>query len=238
MNREQSTRRRPVPFRPRVEDLEARLVPTVSVKQPAGSNLIAIAATGRQDVVRIVDHGGNGAGAISVRGTGLGTTFHSAAAPTGEALALEIVAPRATTRVKYFAHGKASTGTRDVAVMLGSLKGPSHKARARTIATASGERVEVVVTSTPPAGGFAFTTFGAAVGTVVLTSGFIPVPVVTTAFVPIFTQTFVVPFFVSPFVVPPFLPNPFFNPVLPNEFAGAPFLPNPFFNPVLPNEFA
>ena len=234
MNREKSTRRCRVPFRPRVEDLEDRLVPAVSVAQAAGSNLIVITATRGQDVVRIVDHGGNGAGAISVRGTGLGGTFQSAAAPTGQPLALDIVAQRTTTRVNFFADGKASTGTRDVAVTLGSLKGPSHEeVRGRTIATRSGERVEVVVSRSSPAGGFAFTVFGPVSGPVVLTSGFIAVPVVATTVVPFFVQPVAVPFFVAPG-----FSNFFFNPELPNEFAGFPFLPNPFLNPVLPNEFA
>ena len=233
MNFQQSTRRPPGKFRPRVEDLEDRLVPAVSVVQAAGSNLIVITATGGQDVVRIVDHGGNGAGALSVRGTGLGGTFQSAAAPAGQRLALDIIAERTTTRVEFFAHGKASTGTRDVAVTLGSMKGPDPKVRGRTITTRSGERVEVVVSRNHRADPFAFTVFSPFGGPVVLTSGVITVPVVATTVVPIFVQPVAVPFFVAPG-----FSNFFFNPVLPNEFAGFPFLPNPFLNPVLPNEFA
>jgi hypothetical protein len=199
----------------------------VSVHQAAGSNLIAITATGRQDVVRIVDNGGNGAGAIGVRGTGLGGTFHSAAAPAGTALALAIVSRRATTRVSFIAHGNAST-RRDVAVSLGSPRGPSHELRGRTFVTASGERVEVVVSVNPPAGGFSFTVLSSVAGPVAFTSGFVPVPAFATTVVPILTFP----------VLSPAFGGFFFNPVLEKEFAGFPFLTNPFLNPVLPNEFA
>jgi hypothetical protein len=232
MNREKSTRPRSVPFRPRVEDLEGRLVPAVSVAQAAGSNLVVIAATGHQDVVRIVDHGGNGAGAISVSGTGMGGTFQSAGAPAGHPLALAIVSQRTTTRVNFFAQGGASTGTRDVAVTLGSPKGPSAEVRGRTIATRSGERVEIVVSRSRPAGGFAFTVLGAVGGPFALTSGVIAVPIAATV-VPIFVQPVAIPFFIAPG-----FGNFFFNPALPNEFGGFPFLPNPFLNPQLPNEFS
>jgi hypothetical protein len=233
MNREKSTRSRSVSFRPRVENLEDRLVPAVSVAQPAGSNLIVITATGRRDVIQIIDQGGNGAGALSVRGTGLGGTFQSAAAPAGQSLALDIIAHRATTRVNFVAHGKASTGTRDVAVTLGSLKGPSREVRGRTITTRSGERVEVVVSRHRPAGGCCFTVLSGVAGPVAFTSGVIAVPVFAAAVVPIFVQPVAVPFFVAPG-----FSNFFFNPELPNEFGGFPFLPNPFLNPQLPNEFA
>jgi hypothetical protein len=232
MNFQQWTSR-PGTFRPRLEDLEDRVVPAVSVTQGAGSNLIVITATGRQDVVRIVDHGGNGAGALSVHGTGLGGTFQSAAAPAGMPLALDIVTQHATTRVAFVAHGSAATGTRDVAVTLGSQKGPAHEVRGRTIATVSGERIETVVSRGFHAPGFAFTVIGAVGGPVVFTSGFVPFPFVAVPAVPVFVHPVVVPFFVAPG-----FGNFFLNPVLPNEFGGFPFLPNPFLNPVLPNEFA
>jgi hypothetical protein len=228
MNSQLLTRRPPGKFRPRVENLEDRLVPAVSVQQAAGSNLIVITATGRQDAIRIVDNGGNGAGAISVQGTGLHGTFHSAAAPAGTSLALAIAARRATTRVSFFAHGHASTGKRDVAVALGSPKGPSHLVRGRTIVTASGEVIEIVVSRNFPAGAFSFTVFDGVTRPVAFTSGFFPVPVVATTVVPILTFP----------VLSPAFGGFFFNPVLEKEFAGFPFLTNPFLNPVFPNEFA
>ena len=234
MNRELSKCHRPAPFRPRVEDLEDRLVPTVAVQQGVHSNLIVITATSRQDQVRIVDHGGNGAGAIRVGGTGMGGTFESAAAPPGEKLALEITAPHAATQVKFFAEGSASTGKRDVAVNLGPLSGHSQEVRGRTIATREGELVEVVVSRVRPAAPFAFTVFNAVPGPLILTSGFPMVPFITPVVVPLFAR----PFPVVPVFVGQGFTNFFFNPELPNEFGGFGTFPNPFLNPSCPNEFA
>jgi hypothetical protein len=157
--------RRPVvPFQPRVEDLEDRLPPAVSVLQMPGSNLVLVAASGPNQVVRIVDQGGNGAGALRVPAA----KFTSTAVPVGEPVVIDVFTGHNSDRVRYVSAGyrprgagaHAPLGHRLLQVFAGDLTAPFHRDATRTATTRSGERVEAVVNSNATATALALTLQG------------------------------------------------------------------------------
>src|SRR5262245_61661875 len=95
-------------FVPTLEPLEDRSVPTVTVPQVPGANLILINATGQHDAIRIFDQGGDLPGALVVTGTGLAHPFVSAATVPGRQVVIDVFTGRGSDRVDYFSLGRAS----------------------------------------------------------------------------------------------------------------------------------
>jgi hypothetical protein len=156
-------------FVPTVESLEDRSVPTVSVAQLPGSNVILIKATGRNDVIRIFDQGSNLAGAILINGTGHATPFASAALAPGQSPVIDLFTGGGTDRVHYFSLGLAAGTNRTLLVNLGALGNQFVPALARNVVLQSGELVQVGVNRSRAATGITLKFHGAVAGSSTLT---------------------------------------------------------------------
>lgn len=121
LSRTPPTRHRPL-FRPHLEALEDRTVPTITVTQAPGSPLITITGDAAPDFVVITDSGSNAAGAITVFGSGLPALFTSSAVPAGQVIQVQILTGSGRDTVRYTLTGNlgASTGGRSIFGFLGN----------------------------------------------------------------------------------------------------------------------